>query len=107
MHLEGFDELQRKLQELASRAEKLDGDHSVPMSELFPPDFMRRFTDFPDIDEMFEASGFRIESTEDFAKVPDDAWDTFVAERTLFASWHEMQEKAAGEWAAKKLGFDE
>jgi hypothetical protein len=107
MHLEGFDELQRKLQDLATRAETLDGEHSVPMSELFPPDFIRRFTDFLDLDEMFKASGFHVESTEDFAKIPDDAWDRFIAERTLFGNWHEMQEKAGGEWVSKKLGFGE
>lgn len=107
MHLEGLDDLQRKLQDLATRAERLDGEHSVPMSELFPPDFMRRFTDFLDIDEMFTASGYRVESTEDFAKIPDDAWDKFIAERTLFGMWQEMQEKAGGEWVSKKLGFDE
>jgi hypothetical protein len=77
------------------------------MSELFPPDFMRRFTDFLDLDEMFKASGFHVESTEDFAKIPDDAWDRFIAERTLFGNWHEMQEKAGGEWVSKKLGFGE
>jgi hypothetical protein len=83
------------------------GEHRVPMSELFPPDFARRFTDFLDIEEMFKASGFCIESTEDFAKIPDDAWGKFIAERTLFARWHDMQEKAGGEWASKKLGFSE
>jgi hypothetical protein len=54
---------------------------------------------------MFDASGFKIESPEDFAAIPDAEWDQFIRDNTTFASWEAMLGEAGGEWAARKLGF--
>jgi hypothetical protein len=103
--IDGLDKLQRKLKDLERRTKDLHGQHSVPLGELFPPAFMRQNTDFGSIDEMFEASGFKVETEEDFSRIPDDEWNRFIALRTRFESWDEMM-KAGGEaWAAKRLGF--
>ena len=40
----GLDEVQRNLENLQRRAENLNGP--VPFSELFPPEFMRRYLTF-------------------------------------------------------------
>jgi hypothetical protein len=79
----------------------------VSFDDLFTTDFMRRFTDFLTLEEMFTASGYKIESTDDFANIPDDAWDAFIEKNTLFENWQEMREKAVSEWASRQLGFDE
>jgi hypothetical protein len=105
IRLHGFDQVSRKLRDLQRRAEKLDGLHGVKFDELFPPSFMRRYSDFETIGAMVDASGFRVESADDFARIPDDEWDRFVASRTRFANWREMQDKAAAEWTGKRLGF--
>lgn len=57
------------------------------------------------IDEMFAASGFDIESQADFEAISQDQLDAFTRERTLFGSWTEMMQKATEEWTAKKLGL--
>ena len=54
---------------------------------------------------MFQASGFTIESQEDFDKIPDDEWDTFIKNNTRFPNWGEMVGTASSEFAARKLGL--
>jgi hypothetical protein len=68
----------------------------VPFDELFPPEFMRRYTDFKSIEEMLGACGTRIESAEDSKRIPDAEWNKFVSERTKFKTWDDMQAKAQG-----------
>lgn len=104
--IEGLYELQNKLRNLASRAEKLHGKHNVRLQDLLSTEFIRRFTDFVTLDEMFEAFGKNPKSSEEFeamSKSPE--WNAFIEDRTLFASWQEMIEKAGVEWASEKLGF--
>ena len=103
--IEGLDEFSRELKDLERRVRDLDGQHSVPLDELFPPEFMRQNTDFGSINEMFEASGFKAETEEDLSNVPDDEWNGFVAQRTRFANWDDMIGAGGKAWAAKKLGF--
>ncbi len=103
--ISGFDEIERKLQQLANNAEAMDGEHSVSLTELCPPAFMAEHTDFATIEEMFEASGFTVETPEEFAAIPDTAWDAFIASRTRFADWRTMQEKAAAEWFSRGIGL--
>lgn len=64
---------------------------------------MLRNTEFPSIDALVAASGFKVESSEDFAAIPDAAWDAFITSRTRFASWGEMKDAAAGGWARRQL----
>ena len=54
---------------------------------------------------MFEASGFAMETPEDFAAIPDAEWDAFIASRTRFADWRTMQEKAAADWFSRGTGL--
>ena len=92
----GLERLQRKLEEVS-------GPHDVPVSELFVPAFMAEHTHFASIDEMFAASGFKTDTTEDFAAIPDDDWDEFVRRTTKFDSWEEMKKTAASAWLKQQL----
>ena len=96
----------RKLRDLQRKAEQLDGEHSVSLNEMFPDEFMLRNTEFPSVDSMVQASGFKVESSEDFAAIPDEEWDSFIQARTRFASWDEMKNAAAQEWAARRMGLE-
>jgi hypothetical protein len=98
----GLDELKK----LQKRLEELDGSHQIPLNELFDSEFMIEYTDFTSIDAMLEASGFKVETDEDFAAIPDDEWDQFVARTARFASWEEMQQEASNRWVQKKLDAD-
>lgn len=98
----GLDELQRKLNAIGRRAEKLSKTQGVPLPELLTPDFLRRYSRFQSAIEKFEASGYKAETAEDFAAVPDDEWDQFVRTNTSFVSWHAMLGKAGRAWAARE-----
>ena len=54
---------------------------------------------------MYEASGFKIETEEDFAAVPDDEWDGFIRSISSFPDCQSMLDKAGKEWVTKKLGL--
>jgi len=103
LKMTGMAELQRKLEDLTPGAERLSGTHSVPIPELLTPDFLSRCSGFHSAQEMCEASGFKIESAEDFAAIPDAEWDEFVRANTSFASWEAMLGKAGGEGAVRQL----
>lgn len=100
-----FEDLIRKLQDVTRRAEELDGQHSVPFTELFHDEFMLRSTDFPSIQDMFSASDFQLSSTEDLAAIPDGEWDAFVRDSTRYDSWEEMKSAAVREWVTRRLGI--
>ena len=103
--VEGLDDFQRTLRDLKRRAQELDGEHEVSFEELFSDAFMRKYTDYGSIDKLVEASGFKVQSQEDFAAIPDDEWDAFIRKSTRFSSWKEMMETATSEYVAKELGL--
>ena len=105
LKITGLDELTKKLDDLANKAGELDGKHNVPMAELLTPDFVSSHTRFANADEMFDASGFKIETQEDFAAVADEKWDAFIRSISSFSEWSAMLGEAGKAWAAKKLGF--
>lgn len=102
----GLKEFERKLRGLSDRAEAISGEHSVPMSELLAPSFLAGCTLFNSANELFEKSGYKIESQEDFSAIPDERWDEFIRNNTSFSSWNEMLQAASAAWARRKLGFD-
>jgi hypothetical protein len=101
--IDGLDELQRNLEELSDRADEIHGKHEVSLNELLTPGFLSKCSRFISADEMFEASGFKVETTEDFAKIADEEWDLFIQQNTTFATWSDMLPAAGSEWAQKKL----
>lgn len=103
--IEGLEDLQRKLEELASKAEELEGGHSVPITDLLTPEFLAGCSAFSSVEEMFEASGFKIENQEDFEAIPDDQWEWFIQQNTSYTSWAEMTQVAGSIWAQHKMGL--
>lgn len=101
--IEGLDELQRNIGGLESRASSIHGKQEVPLDELLTAGFLAKYSRFLSADEMFKASGFKVESSEDFANIPDDEWGRFVQENTTFATWPDMLSAAGVVWAQKKL----
>lgn len=101
--IEGLNELQRNLEQLSDRASQIHGKQEVPLNELLNPGFLAKCSRFLSTDEMFEASEFKVENTEDFARIPDDEWDHFIRRNTTFATWNDLLSAAGSEWAQKKL----
>ena len=98
MKITGLDELARNL-------EGISGTQNVPIEELLTPEFVSSHTKFANIEEMFEASGFKIESQDDFASIPDEDWDKFIRTISAFSDWESMLGEAGSAWAVKKLGL--
>lgn len=93
------------LDELAKNLEGMSGTQNVPIEELLTPEFVSFHTKFANIEEMFEASGFKIESQDDFAAIPDEDWDKFIRTISAFSDWESMLGEAGSAWAVKKLGL--
>lgn len=103
--IEGLAELQKKLATLAKSAKALDGQHSVPVSELLTDGFISQHTSFSSADEMFTASGFKIETQEDFTAIPAAEWDNYIRSISSFAGWQSMLSVAGQEWTKRNLGL--
>ncbi len=101
----GLDEFQRKIEQLRHNAENLDGQHQVPLDELFAPAFMRQHSTLGDFDAFCREAGLSECSNDAFAAVPDVTLDTAVKRHTQFASWEEMKHAGAADWAKRRL-FD-
>jgi hypothetical protein len=102
--IRGLAEFRRKLDTLQRRAQNLNGP--VPFEDLFPPEFMRRHTDFKTIEDMLSAFGVPINSTDDFERIPHDQWDTHVKRTTRFANWKTMQTQASEDFVERRLSLD-
>jgi len=105
MKIKGLEEFSKKLDNLAKNTKALDGQHTVAVTELLTPAFVAEHTRFSNADEMFEASGFKIETSEDFKAIPDDKWDEFIRSISSFQNWQSMLSEASKAWAVKKLGL--
>lgn len=108
VNLKGLDQLQRKLKDLERKARAVDGKHQIPLSDLFPPSFLRvhtRFSSLDDLEAKAREWGFSLGSQEDLDKLPTDQWDAFIAEHTHFTTWKDMLGKGAAEWTSRQLGF--
>jgi len=105
--LEGFDELSNKLNDMAKKAEELDGENEVPVTELCNPSFMKKHTSYASFDELLKDGGYEVESVEDFEAIPEDEFDRHIRRNTSFDNWEDMLEAAGQAWMAKQLGFGE
>jgi len=100
--IEGLDGFKDKLDKINKKAKELDGEHSVPLDELFDSSFMRKHTSFASFDELLREGGYKVESQADFDALPDSDLDVHIQQNTSFSSWQDMQEAAAGSWLKKK-----
>lgn len=105
MDLESWsvDEIMDDLDALTEEGRVMLESRHLPIEELFPQKFMQDYTEFDSILELFDASGFHLESPEDFDQVPDDQWDAFIDSYTDFTDWGEMLQTAMEEWVEWQL----
>ena len=105
IEVKGLEETKRKLEDLQRRAKELHGRRTVPFSELFPPQFIRKHTDFDSFESMLDASGFKVRAQEEFEEIPDGEWDAFIKSHSRFADWKDMLNAAGQEYIVRKMGF--
>jgi hypothetical protein len=105
MKITGFDQVEMKLKEMGQGAQELAETKWVSFTELFPEAFLSRHSKYSSVNELFENSGFKINSQDDFGKIPDDKWDEYIRSVSDFDDWQSMLSAAMEEWTAKKLGL--
>lgn len=105
LKITGLDELQKKLNKMADGARELDGEHQVAIPDLLTEAFIGEHTNLKDAQELFDKSGFKIDSPEDFKVIPDDEWDKYIASVSDFDNWQEMLQSAIAEFAKRKMGL--
>ncbi|MGA3827252.1 hypothetical protein [Pseudomonas chlororaphis] len=91
------------LDQLLKNAKELEGTHQVKLTDTLNPGFVSSHSKFVDLEALFAASGFKIDTPEDFAAIPDDEWDKFISENTDFSNWEEMQRSAGASYMKAKL----
>lgn len=96
----GLDKLQKELENQVKKIEELGGN--VPFVELFPETFMTTYTNFKNIQDFVDKSGFDFENME---TINATELDNFVREHTSFPNWEEMKNQAAEIWVNKQLNF--
>lgn len=105
MKITGFREFENELNKLQKRAEKLAREKSVSFDKLFTKEFIQQYTSSQTLQDLYDNSGFKINSQEDFESIPDDQWDNYIRKVTQFNDWESMLGKASEEYIAKRLGF--
>lgn len=105
MKITGLDKLEKQLKQMKKGAKELSQTKNISFEELFPTSFMRKYTSFSSMDELLDASGFKVESQEDFEAIPENEFDKHIATNTKFKNWEDMLGEATSQYAAKKLGF--
>jgi len=101
----GFDELQKKLKGMADGARELEGEQHISIPDLLNEDFVSEHTKFRDAQQLFDESGFEINSAEDFKAIPDADWDKYIAQISDFESWNEMLKAAMAMYVKRKMGL--
>ncbi len=91
------------LDKLMKNAKELQATKQVKLVDLMNPTFIAAHSNFEDLGALFAASGFKVDSAEDFAAIPDAEWDAFISENTDFDNWLEMQKAAHAEFAKSIL----
>lgn len=81
---DGFDELQKEFEDMANKAEKLDGEHDIPLEVLFDDSFMQKYTSCSNLSDFFKNGGFNIETQEDFDKISNEELSRYVNKITSF-----------------------
>ncbi len=87
-----------KLKEFQQKVNELNEQGEVSLTELMPDDFIRKYTDFQNLQAMLDASG--IETLED---IGNEKFSTFISAHTEFRTWEEMVTLAYAEYTRRKL----
>lgn len=106
IEIEGINELKKNLNDMENKIKETDGE-KVKISELLNPDFMQKYTEFSDFDEMIEMSEFDEETfSENFEEITEtDEWNNYITDTTKFKDWEEMLNTAGVDLISSRLGF--
>lgn len=103
--IKGLNDIQKQLKNIENGSRELAKKKSVSFNELFTDSFMKKYTDFPNLEAMLKTFGYNDFTNEDFLAIPDEEINQKVSSSTKFDSWQAMIDKAAELYALDKMGF--
>ncbi|MCW2482261.1 hypothetical protein, partial [Candidatus Symbiopectobacterium sp. NZEC135] len=92
-----------KINRLTRNLEGIGSTTQLTFPELFNPTFLKECSSFTSIEDLFEKSGFKVESMEDFKAIPDEEWERFIVKNTKYESWLDMQKDATTKLLSQRL----
>lgn len=101
--INGLGALEKRLDDMAEKAKKLDGDNQVDFDKLFNANFMNKYTDLSSIKDFLDI--LDAHNQEEFENLPKSQLDTQVKQHTRFGSWSEMLQTATKEYVVNFIGF--
>jgi hypothetical protein len=105
MSIKGLDQLEKRLNQLASRAKALEGTRSVALTDMLTPEFVGAHTKYSDLAAFFDSGGLEMTSHTDLETISSERLDAHVRSSSSFKSWSEMLGAAGREYARRKMGF--
>lgn len=91
-----LDQMKKNLEELSEIKE-------ISFGELFNESFLASCSSFNNVQELFDKSGFKVESMDDLAAIPDDEWDEYIAKHTTYSNWNDMRNGAVANYTSQRL----
>jgi len=73
----------------------------IALPELFPDQFMKKYTDFANIERLLKVGGFENKSTKNMDQANQLKLDGIIQERTMFNNWNEMLVRAGRDYIAR------
>jgi hypothetical protein len=74
--------------------------------ELLTTDFMEKYTNFKNFEEMIKSSGFKIENEIEFKDATETLkWNEHIVKNSNFKNWKEMLRTSVIERASRKLAL--
>lgn len=98
--IDGFDEINKLLNNVEKTASNLSGDYSF--DEIFSQQFMHSNTKFDSIYDFFKKFNIPT-SQEEFENFPEGELDEIVKNNTQFQSWKSMFDSAVEHFISSKL----
>jgi hypothetical protein len=105
IRVEGVDEVQKNLENILNKAKKIEGKNEVPLTELLPDSFIKKYTNFETAQDFVDVCEKLLDV--DFLSIDenDEKFNHMIKEKTSFDNWNEMIGEATTQWVGKKLGF--
>lgn len=94
--IHGMDEFEKKMKRMNKNVNNIKKE--VSQEQLLNNKFMKKYTKYSSLQEMYEKSGFNIKTEKDFAAIPNDEWNEFINKNTKFSNWQQMGDKAQEEY---------
>ncbi|MES0490614.1 MAG: hypothetical protein ABUK01_11510 [Leptospirales bacterium] len=73
----------------------------IALPELFPDQFMKKYTDFANIERLLKVGGLENKSTKSLNQESLQKLDDVIRERTMFNNWTEMLVRAGRDFIAR------